>query len=233
MKKDFEQYGFDPSVGGADNPWGAALPERRDTDAPVRYTRPLLRRPAVRIVAIVLLVAFTLYLLWAVFVHPINKLKLRLLVTQSCTMTVYAQYYHQGVLQAATAVVRVDGDLIATASSEYSKPEGWTYYRLDGDEVYVYEPTLGTWADGTVALGDIGIMSDEYETLLDRRSYERVKGRLFRWQLKDGVDVQGMWNVQFGREAGRLALTWNEAGVKYTITFKAFGTTRVELPREE
>lgn len=231
MKKDFERHGFAPSAGGAEDPWGAALAERRDTDAPVRYARPLLSRPAVRIVAIVLLAALALYLLWAAFVHPINKLKLKLLVTQSCTMTVYAQYYNQGVLQAATATVRVDGDLIATASSEYSKPEGWTYYRLDGDEVYVYEPTLGTWESGTLAVGNIGEVSAEYEKLLDRRSYERVKGKLLWWQLKDGVDVQGMWNVQFGREAGRLALSWNEAGVKYTVTFKAFGTTRVELPQ--
>lgn len=233
MKKDFERHDFDFNAGHAGNPWSSALAERRDTDAPIRYTRPLMKRPAVRTLAIVLLAALALYLLYAVFVHPIDKLKLRLLATQSCTMTVYAQYYAYGVFRTDTATVRVDGNLIAVASSEYSKPEGWTYYRLDGDSVDVYEPRVGTWADGTFAWGDVGEINAEYEKLLDRRSYERVKGKLFCWQLRDDVNVRGMWDVQLGREAGRLALTWNGAGVKYTITFKGFGMTRVELPQEK
>ena len=76
MERDFVRDRFDPNVVGSGNPWETTQHEQPIVDAPAQYRRPFMSIPIVRILALILAVFFALYLLYAIFVHPVNIAKL-------------------------------------------------------------------------------------------------------------------------------------------------------------
>ena len=214
----FDQNRFDVDTRRTENPWDSFSGERPDTDAPAR--RPITDIPLVRIIAIILLAAVLIYLLYSIFVHPINKLKLKLFISKSCTMTIVAQYG----LQSAKATVKVDGNIICITDN---------YYKIEGDKLLAYDYDLKSWINAERVAGEIVDLNDisAYEAILSRRNYKLAKGKFFTWELKDGVDAGGMIDLEFRRKGGRFSFTWFDVyGIKYTLTFTAFGTTHLDPP---
>ena len=109
------------------------------------------------------------------------------------------------------------------------------YYEVDGDTVYEYVRTgKNTW---------LRIPTDDYQTeelglgnqLLDKKSYKRVKGKLFTWRLKNSVaeTVDGLSSVNLKRDAGKIAIVGYSGGAQVTLRFTRFGRTHIDPPWEE
>lgn len=178
-----------------------------------------------RVVAILLLTVFGLFLLYSLFVHPVNKLKLRLLLTKNVTMKIQASYGEQH----ETVIVKVDGNLIAVGDSQF-EPIHYTYYKIEQDTIYAYNEFTADWEpqDQSLLAG-----SEEFRQLFIADNYKRVKGRLRTWQLKEDVRIDGMQNVRFQRKAGKFTISYQNGLVSCSIVFEKFGRSSIALPGEE
>ena len=239
MEKDFVRDRFDPNVVGSGNPWETTQHEQPIVDAPAQYRRPFMSIPIVRILAFVLVVVFALYLLYAIFVHPVNKLNFRLLLQQNCTMTLHISLRHgHGHVSGQTEML-LDGNLLAIAESYYTDPYSYVYIEMSDDEIMVHDFVLGDWdhIDYETYLlmnGESDTSNDAFIKLFDRRNYERVKGKLFTWKIRDDVDTGYMHDVQFRRKAGKFTISWkDQVASEYMIVFESFGRAKIERIWEE
>lgn len=239
MERDFVRDRFDPNVVGSGNPWETTQHEHPIVDAPAQYRRPFMSIPIVRILALVLAVFFALYLLYAIFVHPINKLNFRLFLQQNCTMTLHISLRHgHGHVSGQTEML-LDGNLLAIAESYYTDPYSYVYIEMNGDEIMVHDFVLGDWdhmdyEEYLSRNGESAASDGYFQKLFDRRNYERVRGKLFAWKIKDDVDMGYMRDVQFRRKAGKFTFSWKDAVEnEYMIVFESFGRAKVERIWEE
>lgn len=184
------------------------------------------KRLALAIVGWILLGALLLYLLFAIFVHPINKLKLRLFLGGSYEM----QIAGQGMMSyEVIGRIRVDGDLIYMSG---------TYYETDGNTIYEYKKVDGEWQkekndEEALVVGDASGETVDLSVLLNRRNYEKVKGEISTYRIKEGVDIGEYHNVEFRRVGGRSELLLYVPGGIIIITFENIGTTKITPPWEE
>jgi hypothetical protein len=239
MEKDFGRHKLDLDTNGTGNPWESMHHEQPDVDAPVQYRRPFMSIPIVRILALILAVLFALYLLYAIFVHPVNKLNFRLLLQQNCTMTLHISLRHgHGHVSGQTEML-LDGNLIAIAESYYTDPYSYVYIEMNGDEIMVHDFVLGDWdhmdyEEYLLRNGESAASDGYFQKLFDRRNYERVRGKLFTWKIKDDVDMGYMRDVQFRRKAGKFTFSWKDAvESEYMIVFESFGRAKIERIWEE
>ena len=198
---------------------------------------PESRKPLLpRIVLAVLVSAVFLYLIYALVVHPVDTLKLRVAFAENCTLTVQASALPRHVY----ATVVIDGNVIAvTESLEYDKT---VYYELEGDRVYLYDHYFyGGWKKIDLTQR-YEAMDMEWEDnieigqiLMDRNNYERADGKLFVWRLKDSFHIDGLENIQIQRRWGKIIITAdveNYPDIHYKFTFDGFGVSKIERPWE-
>lgn len=178
--------------------------------------------PLLKIVSVFLIIAVILSTVY-IFMHPINKIKIKFFLFRNCTIEVSATNY----FGYASEKVLIDGNLIKAGNA---------YYEIDGDTVYKYEKIgKNTWRR---APADEEFLDDDNEfasTLLDRGNYKRVKGRLFAWRLKNSVadTVDELSSVTLERDGGKISIIGYSDGIKVYLRFKLFGRTRINPPWEE
>ena len=193
------------------------IPSARDDVAKVRA-----RLLFPKILSILLIAVLVLTVVYA-FLHPTNKVKVKFFLFRNCTIQVVAQ----GMGGYETQKIRIDGNLIQVGDARY--------YEIDGDTVYEYVKTgKNTW---------IRIPTDDYQAedlelgnqLMDRKSYKRVKGKLFTWRLKNSVaeTVDGLSSINLKRDAGKIAIVGYSGGAQVTMCFTRFGRTHIDPPWEE
>lgn len=70
--------------------------------------------------------------------------------------------------------------------------------------------------------------------LLDKNNFERVKGKLFTWTLKNSIaeTIDDLSLVTLERDEGKIAIVGYYKGVRYSIRIIRFGRTKIELPWE-
>lgn len=182
-----------------------------------------------RIAALVAVVAIAVGLLFAIFVHPIDKLNLALLLGGSCEMKITVK----NSFDSEEASLKVRGKYICY-EREGKVPE---YYELDGNIIYTYEKTDdGEWKKVPVMGGSFadGLYNG---SLLNKDNYEKAKGASRVYEVKDAH--KGTHDeITFSRSGGKYqieAIDWTAVGnVKYatytTITFEKIGGVRVTPP---
>ena len=238
MDNNFGQRNFDLNTAGAGNPWESVGHERPDLDAPVSYKRPLLSIPIVRILVFILAIFFALYLLYAVFVHPVNKLNFRLLLQKNCTMTMRVSMRHGLGYASGQTTMYLDGNLFAVAEVNSKDPHTFVYIEMADDKITVHDFVLGDWyhmdyEEYLFINGGSADSVDDFQKLFDRRNYERVRGKLFAWEIKDDVDMGTIYDVQFRRKLGKFTITWKEFETEYTVIFESFGWADLQRVWEE
>ena len=172
--------------------------------------------------------------------HPIDRLKLGMLLTQSYEITVSAK--PNGVNP--TTHVLTDRDVICVIyKGPYDLPFGMglspdrVYYESTKDGVWKYSHyPNGEWKRKQTDLAQItlgtGTDSADLEVLLDKRNYKRnlIFGNSF--SLKDDVEIDGLIGATFYKsEDGYTLQLITERGTAY-ILFTNVGRTRVTVPEE-
>ena len=176
----------------------------------------------VKIISIILLIALGLSLAYVIFVHPINKLKLRFLIYDSFTLEIIIPGF--GIY--TTREIQVDGNIM-----KY----GDQYYEIDGNEIYTYHKNFkGEWQK---------IKSDDFndpestriaEKILKRSNYRHAKGRLFAWKIKDNVDLgNDIQSAGIELYEGKIAIVLSYRSVKGYMHFTDFGKVKLTPPWEE
>lgn len=226
----FKGPGVEHNMVGLDNPWDQTVREGQELDKIPEEKLPITAVPLVRVIAPVLFVLLIVYFLYAVCVHPIDKLNLRLGLSQNCIIKLSAQAYTGIYFQMVSGVIMMDGDLIAVGEDEDDDPTSFVYYEVEGDRVTMYDYSYW-WIISEVDKGELG--DDGMLKLFDSKNYERVPGKLFKWQLKDSVKIDSIYGVRFERIMGKFTFTFRSDGVEYTMTFKSFGRAKLERIWEE
>ena len=158
--------------------------------------------------------------------NPIHKLKVLFFFTRSCTIEVTVQGPND-ISPKTESTTLVDGDWIQ---------KGYTYYKLEGDQVYRYYRVFMDQWEYEVSERASNSISDQ---LFDRSNWTRAEGHLFVWELDDEVEKQfnNFHDVCLRRENGRIAIVGYRfsGGSRYevVISFSRFGMTGVNPPFEE
>ena len=182
--------------------------------------------PFVRIVAIVLGIAILFMTVFIVLVHPIDRFKLRYLLTRNCTITIESAWDKD-----SKVVVEIQNEKICISSLKKNhyindgKHETYTvkdkkYYMIKDGELYEYK--MG-WNSGYWDLSESDdTTSEDIEKILNSWNYV---GHRF----KDNVELVDFSNVEI--EFGfNLILACKFRGSNLTFTFHNIGTTRVVMP---
>lgn len=179
--------------------------------------------PLLKIMSVFLIIALILSVVY-IFLHPINKVKVKFLLFRNCAIEVVATYYGEY----ASEEILIDGNLIKA---------GNVYYEIDGDTVYKYEKTAkDTWKRTVVDEEEFAGQDDDFvKILFDRSSYKRVKNRPFAWRLKNSVvdTVDELSSVTLERDGGKIAIVGYSNGVRISLRFTRFGRTKIDPPWEE
>lgn len=223
---DFDRKDIGPDIDVKDNVFGTSLPDRRDTDAPVRITRSAANIPIVKALAFILLVSLVLWLSYTLFVHPINKLNLQLWLSKNCTAEIYVQYIYDNYSVTGKGTVKIDENLF-TVKIEDPFPQELTYYKSIDGELYSYSNESREWQkEDTDGFDDYSFLPE----LFKRKNYERVKGKQATWRVKAGVDVGRMEDLEFRHRSGDFTFTWSEGKFNFTVTVTDIGKTHVDEP---
>ena len=129
-----------------------------------------------RIVAFILIVSLLLYFLYSFLLHPIDKLKLKMLFAYSYTVSI--KYAGHG---SANITVYFDGIYL----------NGGSYYKTQEDGLYRYNENNGEWILTQSLDSDDGFI-DGFDGLLDKKNYEFNWNPLFTWKLYSPKGDTGM-----------------------------------------
>ena len=184
--------------------------------------------------------AFLLWLPYTLFVHPLDKLKVKLFFSNSYEMemkaTVHYDFgYDKGVWVQKVRSVKVDGDLVCI----YNRSIGNTYYKVVGKTVYEYwQDENGEWkakkSDKNIfSTGGSSGTGVTFSTLLDRRNYEKVKGELGLYRMKGSVDIGDFDRIELQRSNAGYEIKAYSGSNYVIITFGYFGVTQITPPWEE
>lgn len=187
-----------------------------------------LRKIAPICILAILIVLVVVY----IFLHPIDKIKLRYFFTKDCTIEAVSDIQstngnYVGMNRIKRKVL-IDGDWI--------KSDNYYYNLVDGEWYCYYKDAFGKWQKRKY---EIDISSSMGAKLLDKDNYVRDKKNPFVWILKEEAYEKTftMGNVRIERAYGCIAIVgeeyYNGLYVETAICFKGFGTTHIELPWED
>ena len=167
----------------------------------------------------ILLLSLTVFY---IFLHPIDKIRVKFFLTRSCTIQVRGEgaYKDYDIL--------IDGKIVKINSE---------YYEVDGDDIYVYRKgNKGEWQRNLYS--NVDNLAEKVglgDPLFKARNYKSVKGKLFTWELNtDAVELnRDFGNVTLQREDGVISLVGYEGRERVAMRFCRFGTTHIDLPWEE
>ncbi len=217
------------------NPWEVI---EEETVANAHKTATKKRRAARRrtasmwflgVVKWILLIVLVLGFVYTVLIHPVNKLKLRILLGDSYTMNLKAFNYNTFAWQ-SVGQIKVDGNLIYISYNGNR-----IYYEVDGETIYEYKMIDGGWEkekidEQIIAFGDSEEDAVDLSVLLDRRNYRWAKEKLFVCRIKDGVDIGQFDKVEFYRVGGKYEMKLYIDGNSATIVFEDIGKTQINPP---
>jgi len=194
---------------------------------------------AFRIIVWLLIAAIAIYLLYVTLVHPLDRLKLQMLVGKNYTISVYTEGYRE-----PTATVKVDGDLMFVSSFAM----GTYYYEIDGTKTYRYSYlTDGEWQKEEVDTVSLFFTEEQdngelpFSELLKSRNYKKMPGRIRAYRIKDKVDIGELDAVELYcakgeykiRGAYGLDFSGSPSHTAFYIIFDDFGETEITLPWEK
>ena len=199
-------------------------PERPRTVPPVH--KSFFHIPAVRIVAIILLIALVLYCVFSIVVHPIYRLQLRLLTAKYYEIKIVSVYsyfnYFFRVSGTELMTIKVYADQNAfVISSDSSDPD--EYYKIVDDVLYKYNSGLKEWQK---ADADEQESSSFYAGLFDRSNYKYATDKLFAWRYLDS-------DLYFRAVFGKFRFINENSYGKTNMTFKHFDATPHTPPWEK
>ena len=207
-------------------------------DTPKTVGTPPKPPLAFRIVVWILLGALATYLLYVLLVHPIDKLKLQMLVDRSYEISVLSPDK-----ETCLANVKVDGNLIFI-TGQWIAP---CYYEIDGRTVYQYScKTDGTWQKTEADPSSLPFAKEQdtdglqFSDLMKSRNYKKIPGRIHAYRLKDKIDIGELDAVELYYGEGKYEIRGcrtTEYGFTYSaafyIVFDGFGETEITLPSKE
>ena len=173
--------------------------------------------------------------------HPIDRLKLGMLLTQSYEITVSQK--PNGVNPVTHVLADRDVICVVYNKNTYELPFGMglspdrVYYESTKDGVWKYShyPT-GEWKRTQTDFAQItlgtGTDSADLDMLLDKRNYQRNFTFGDSFSLKDDIEIDGLIGATFYKTKDGYTLQLiTERGTAY-ILFSNVGRTRVTLPEE-
>ena len=183
--------------------------------------KDILNRFVKRLPKILLILLLSLTVFY-IFLHPIDKIRVKFFLTRNCTIQVRGEgaYKDHDIL--------IDGKFIKIGSE---------YYEIDGDDIYVYRKgNKGEWQRNLYS--NVDAFAEKVglgDPLFKARNYKSVKGKLFTWELNtDAVELnRDFSNVTLQREDGVISLVSYEGRERVAMRFCRFGTTHIDLPWEE
>ena len=175
-------------------------------------------------------------------IHPLNKIKLKYALTHNYTITVSIRPI--GPITNAFVVsdkeIFVDGNWMQVGKTDYLFYNNVKYYEFrDGVTYRYYKDMYDEWQKEIYEFNSIKDIDDILDAdLLDRNNYKRAKGKLFVWELKDGVERtisnHSATNIQVRRFEGDVAIVGETyvSGQKCEIAvrFSHFGFTKIKFP---
>ena len=210
-----------------------------DTNQVKRHSHPDRWKLVLRIVIPVILGVLVLCLLVGCLVHPLDWLKLRMMLTKNYEIVIS----HPS--SDSKTYVRVDGRYVSIGNDATAP---YQYYEITEDGINVYENINGKgWALTQTGLDSIhtgpgsGTTLDE---LLDRKNYAWLPGvdegslSLRAYSQKKDAEIRGMNNVRFYVKDNRYVFsffpdTQGQYTSTATVEFSSFGKVKVILPRTD
>lgn len=196
-------------------------PENFDTLDNVRASRDYL---FLKIIAIVLASLLLTLFLRSVFINPMAEFTFSTGIAQSCRIRIVSEGLYSDLRK--ESVVKVDGNLISIDDNKY--------YEIGGNTVYEhYQAFNGTWITNNIVGEAFELGGDSAtQNLFNYKSYEKKPGKIFAWQIKQGVDVGDFRNVELTRKGGKTVIIAYVEMTKITITLDRIGRTKVDTPWE-
>ena len=175
-----------------------------------------------KVIVFILLGVIVLRLLFGLCVHPINQLKVRLLLTDRYMMTIKTWY-------SLPVHVRCDGNSILIENSL-----GEIAYYTIGDEKTDYEKNFWEAWKNPQAYGFSlnGQNTSPDMALFDRSNYQRVWNEWQTWELKDGVELGAYEEVKVKTRFGRVVMHVTTSEATFYITFHHWGIVSVDPPEK-
>ncbi len=176
------------------------------------------------------------------FIHPLNRVKIKYALTHNYKITVSVRPISPitNTFVVSDKEVLIDGEWMQIGATDYLFYDKVTYYEFKDNVTYrYYKDMYGEWQKETYEFNSIKDIDDILDAeLLDRNNYKRAKGKLFVWELKDGVDRMianhSATNIQVRRFEGDVAIVGETyvSGQKCEIAvrFSGFGFTKVDFP---
>lgn len=217
------EYGYDKHIDRAQMMHDFSRVSAENSNKHGKYPRKIPK--SMKIVLCVIVLLLVLVILYNVLVHPLDRFHLRMDVYKNVKITMVIE---GGFLRMQTVEIIVDENC-----AEIKKHD--TYLVYEEGQTYIYKRENNREWEGTpIDKSDLEINFEE--SLFDSSNYERIEGELFRWQLKDGVDVGDLQEVTLEESFGRLMIKGtfyiNQQPYRLTMSFSGFGLNKVTLPWE-
>jgi hypothetical protein len=216
----FDNNNFNVQGGRSENPWDTNFGAGTGVDAlppPERTVSPL-----VRILAIILLAALLIYFLYTIIVHPVDRLKLRLMLAKHCVIEIKVRDYWGGGDSSKILIIYIDQEIFAMGDG-YPNTRNLKYYKLIDDVLYEYSEEAGEWYESYNNNGDSDIFTED---MFVRKNYQWADGHLFAWRYK-GTDM--ILKCRFGKFKFEI----DYSGYDVTIEFKKISPWHLSTPFEE
>ncbi len=187
----------------------------------------------------VMLGVFALYVLVNLLIHPINQLKLKMMITQNYEIIISRPFSDD------KTYIKVDGRYISVG---HDPNISYQYYEITEDGVNLYENINGKgWAITQTGLDKINVgggSGTALDELLDRKKFSWLPGiyedslTLRAYGQKKNAEFDGMDHVRFYVKKGRYVFSFfpdtkSQYTATATIKFTNFGKTKVILPHIE
>ena len=158
-----------------------------------------------KVILIVLLIALGIYLC----LHPVDKLKVKIFLFRNYTVE------GRIIGEKDSAIIKVSGDTLKT---------GNIYYSISGSTIYCHYRYDNQWEREEVSEDSSIRTAEKFSNyILNLKNYERVKGKLFEWKLKDSIDTGEYKNFTIKRVKGHISFCFEYEGKEYCMMFKHFG----------
>ncbi len=214
-----------------DNSSKNSVPGRNWEQIDVSIYKPKTSRIVFKVLLFVLIGIIVLSVLAACLTHPLDKLSIRLLLSESYIIDIYSY----GNYQSDNQRIYVDGNRI-----KYFDGKRDHYYEIEGDTLYYYTKTAdGQWKKTVESQLTDSSDQNILSALLDKKNYQKVKGEPGVYETKPGVKLRGAKKVKYtrGYETGRFGyydrFIMNYKDSQTEITVCKIGNTKVTFPWEK